>query len=46
MHIHPSKLDSCRCACDALTENGSTACRKCLNRARWLRRRNRKEVIK
>jgi hypothetical protein len=39
----PVNLDSRRCECGALTENGSPVCRKCRSRVRWLRRKCRKQ---
>ncbi|SRR6266568_1345546 len=30
------------CACGALAEEGSHVCRKCLNRARWARRKTKR----
>ena len=36
----PINLGGRRCECGALTDNGSPVCRKCRNRARWLRRKN------
>jgi hypothetical protein len=38
--IRPVNLDGRRCECGALAENGAPICRKCRNRARWLRRKN------
>jgi hypothetical protein len=39
----PVNLDGRRCECGALTENRSAVCRKCRNRARWLRRKSQKQ---
>jgi len=36
----PINLDGLRCECGAQAENGLPICRKCRNRARWLRRKN------
>jgi hypothetical protein len=38
--IRPINLAGRRCECGALAEDGSPVCRKCRNRARWLRRKN------
>ena len=36
------RLNGRRCECGALAEDSAATCRKCRNRARWLRRKKRR----
>lgn len=40
MRNRPIGLGGHHCECGALADNGSAFCRKCRNRARWLRRKS------
>jgi hypothetical protein len=44
MRNRPLGLGGQRCECGALTENRSPLCRKCRNRARWLRRKAQRHI--
>jgi hypothetical protein len=41
MRNFPINLDGQRCECGAIADEGKSTCRKCRNRARWLRRKAR-----
>jgi hypothetical protein len=43
MPVSPIMLDGCDCACGALAQEHSRQCLKCSFRARWFRRKTRKD---
>lgn len=42
MRTRPINLSGRRCECGALAADDAPTCRKCRNRARWIRRRARR----